>query len=110
MRRSLPNVSRLQEIHDAAVELGAECSHIPRHRHVPALGKSNPDWADEPRIPAGNSGGGEWTSDSGQGGAVADENVVLAAAPGDDTAAKKEHFVDAHLAEGPNHCGRDLNA
>jgi len=99
MRRSLPDVSRLQEIHDAAVALGAECSHIRHRQRVPALGKGNPDWADEPRVPAKNPGGGEWTSDGGDSRQVADGNVALAAASGDDTAAKKERFVDAHLAE-----------
>jgi hypothetical protein len=29
------------------------------------LRKYNPDWEDEPRVPAGNPGGGQWTSDGG---------------------------------------------
>jgi hypothetical protein len=99
MRRSSPDISRLQKIHDAAVALGAECSHSPRHRHVPGLGKANPHWADELRVSAGNPDGGEWTGDGGQGGQSAGENVELAAAPGDDTAARKERFVDAHLEQ-----------
>jgi hypothetical protein len=32
-----------------------------------ALRKYNPDWEDEPRVPAGNPGGGQWTNDAGGG-------------------------------------------
>lgn len=34
-----------------------------------SLQKFNPNWADEPRIPAGNTGGGDWTNDAATGGA-----------------------------------------
>jgi hypothetical protein len=58
--------------------------------------KYNPDLEDEPRIPAGNPGGGEWTSE-GAGGAAA--HIEPAAARVDETQAKKDRFVDAHLAD-----------
>lgn len=32
-----------------------------------SLRKYNPDWEDEPRVPAGNPDGGQWTGDDGDG-------------------------------------------
>lgn len=61
------------------------------------LGKYNPDWGDEPRVPAGNPDGGQWTD--GDGGDSQDASVTPAAARTDATQAKKERFVDAHLAD-----------
>ena len=60
------------------------------------LVKYNPDWEDEPRVPAGNPDGGEWTSE-GTGGGGGD--IQPAAARVDATQARKERFVDAHLAD-----------
>lgn len=48
---------------------------------------------EEPRVPAGNPDGGEWTSEGG------DTAVEPAAARGNDVQAIKERFVDAHLAD-----------
>jgi hypothetical protein len=31
--------------------------------HAADLRKDNPDWEDEPRVPAGNPDGGQWTTD-----------------------------------------------
>jgi hypothetical protein len=59
------------------------------------LVKDNPDWEDEPRVPAGNPDGGRWTADAGS-----DDTVIEPAAVQiDATQAKKERFVDAHLAD-----------
>ena len=60
------------------------------------LAKDNPDWEDEPRVPAGNPDGGQWTTEDG-----ADEGADIqpAAAQVDETQARKERFVDAHLAD-----------
>jgi mannosyl-glycoprotein endo-beta-N-acetylglucosaminidase len=58
--------------------------------------KYNPDLEDEPRVPAGNPDGGQWTS-GGAGGDAA--HIEPAAARVDETQAKKERFVDAHLAD-----------
>jgi hypothetical protein len=55
--------------------------------------KENPDWADEPRVPAGNPDGGEWTTEDG------DAGPDLAAARQDQTQRRKELFADAHLAD-----------
>jgi hypothetical protein len=57
-----------------------------------ALAKAgfNPD---EPRVPKGNPGAGEWTTGEDEPG------VQPAAARGDDAQARKERFVDAHLAD-----------
>jgi hypothetical protein len=60
------------------------------------LAKENPEWENEPRVPAGNIGGGEWTSNGGD---AADASIQPAAAQGDDTQARKKRFVDAHLAD-----------
>jgi hypothetical protein len=76
---------------------------LPSEKHVLAmagvdgvLAKENPDWENEPRVPAGNTEGGEWTSNGGD---AADASIQPAAAQGDDTQARKERFVDAHLAD-----------
>ena len=61
--------------------------------HAASLQKYNPDWEEEPRIPAG-PGGGDWTTDRG-----AADNVRPAAAPANPVQARKERFVDAHLAD-----------
>ncbi len=51
---------------------------------------------DEPRVSAGEEGGGEWT-DGGDG--SASPNVTPATAQGEDIQAKKQSLVDAHLAD-----------
>jgi Mannosyl-glycoprotein endo-beta-N-acetylglucosaminidase len=61
------------------------------------LAKENVDWQDEPRVPAGSPDGGEWTS--GSGGSGSSSLLQPAAAQGDGTQARKERFVDAHLAD-----------
>jgi hypothetical protein len=63
------------------------------------LDKYNPDWEDEPRVPAGNPDGGQWTAEGG--GDAADEDAAFepAAAQLDETQAKKERFVDTHLGD-----------
>ena len=58
------------------------------------LVKDNPDWEDEPRVPAGNPDGGQWTDEGGD-----DVQVQPTAARMDETQARKERFVDAHLAD-----------
>jgi hypothetical protein len=60
------------------------------------LVKDNPDWEDEPRVPAGNRDGGQWTTEDGGDG---DAQVQPAAARTDEAQARKERFVDAHLAD-----------
>lgn len=62
-----------------------------------SLQKFNPNWADEPRIPAGNTGGGDWTNDAATGGAGVEIQPI--AAPLNPIQAMKERFVDAHLAD-----------
>jgi hypothetical protein len=62
------------------------------------VGKYNPDLEDEPRVPAGNPDGGQWTSEGGDTGDDASP-IVPAAARVDETQAKKERFVDAHFAD-----------
>lgn len=82
--------------------------------YAASLQKDNPNWAGEPRVPGGNPDGGEWTNDGGEDANVrpagaptsplqgerADEpNVRQVAAPVSVVQAKKERFVDAHLAD-----------
>ena len=62
-----------------------------------SLQKDNPNLAGEPRIPAGNPGGGEWTNDGGAAGS--DPNIRPIAAPLNPAQAMKQRFVDAHLAD-----------
>src|SRR5437588_12531411 len=57
--------------------------------------KDNPDWEAEPRVPAGNPDGGQWTNEDG----AEDADMQPAAAQMDETQARKERFVDAHLAD-----------
>ncbi len=64
--------------------------------HAASLQKYNPNWEQEPRIPDG-PGGGDWTNDGGAG--AGDANLRPAAAPLNPVQAKKERFVDAHLAD-----------
>lgn len=45
------------------------------------LAKYNPDWIDEPRVPAGETGGGEWTDESSGGAATTDDGVREDGAP-----------------------------
>jgi hypothetical protein len=79
----------------------AELPPLPSAGHARAMAKAdglllkfNPDWEDEPRIPKGDPAGGQWTSDGGSG-AVTE----LVSDRGEDVQSKKEHFVDAHLAD-----------
>ncbi len=65
--------------------------------HAASLQKDNPNWPQEPRVPGGNPGGGEWTTDGGAG--VGDANIQPAAAPMNPVQAMKERFVDAHLTD-----------
>jgi Mannosyl-glycoprotein endo-beta-N-acetylglucosaminidase len=62
--------------------------------HAASLQKYNPNWEQEPRIPGG-PGGGDWTNDGGG----SDANIRPVAAPLNPVQAKKERFVDAHLAD-----------
>jgi hypothetical protein len=61
------------------------------------LQKYNPNWADEPRIPAGFTGGGDWTNDGGA--SAGSMNVRPIATPPNPVQEMKERFVDAHLAD-----------
>jgi flagellum-specific peptidoglycan hydrolase FlgJ len=63
------------------------------------LRKDNPDWADEPRNPAGSPEGGWWTSNGARGGHAEDANVQPAAGRTSDVQAKKVRFIDEHLAD-----------
>jgi hypothetical protein len=47
--------------------------------HAASLQKYNPNWEQEPRVPGGNLGGGDWTTDGSAGGG--DANIRPAAAP-----------------------------
>lgn len=62
-----------------------------------SLQKFNPNWAQEPRVPAGNPGGGDWTEDGGT--RSTDANVRPVAAPQNPVREMKEHFADAHFAD-----------
>ncbi|MGH6737943.1 MAG: glucosaminidase domain-containing protein [Bradyrhizobium sp.] len=55
-------------------------------------------WEDEPRVPAGSPDGGEWTDEDGSGATEPDAEIIPVAARVDATRAKKERFVDKHLA------------
>jgi hypothetical protein len=70
------------------------------------LVKDNPDWEDEPRVPAGNPDGGQWTGEGGDSNSDADAQIEPAAAQVDETRAKKERFVDAHLSDAQAVAGR----
>lgn len=61
--------------------------------------KENPDWEDEPRVPAGNPGGGQWTNEDDGDTGSEDPAAEPAAAQTGTTQARKERFVDAHLAD-----------
>lgn len=63
------------------------------------LVKYNPDWEDEPRVPAGDPAGGQWTSEGQDGAGGGDAAIQPAADRADETQARKERFVDAHLAD-----------
>src|SRR5216684_4103543 len=76
---------------------------LPTHGHARAMAKAdgqllkdNPDWEDEPRVPAGNPDGGQWTTEDG---GDEDANVQPVTAQVDETQARKERFVDAHLSD-----------
>lgn len=109
-QRSSSDSGRLQEIHDAAAAAGAVCRHGGGNETRRVLAKTNPDWDSEPRLPSGAEGGGQWTSGASdtvpeprrntrQGLPDAEEASVDLVATGDDsTRAKKERFVDRHLA------------
>lgn len=63
------------------------------------LRKYGDAWEDEPRVPAGNPDGGQWTTDGGDA-ETADAGITPAAyRTSDDIQAMKERFVDAHLAD-----------
>ncbi|MGH7047252.1 MAG: glucosaminidase domain-containing protein [Stellaceae bacterium] len=62
-----------------------------------SLQKDNLNRADEPRVPAANPDGGEWTDDGGAGGG--DANIRPASAPLNPIQEKKERFAHAHLAD-----------
>lgn len=77
---------------------------LPSAAHACAMAKAdgllvkyNPDWEDEPRLPEGGPGGGEWTGDQTSG--DADASVKPVADRVNETRARKERFVDAHLAD-----------
>jgi hypothetical protein len=63
------------------------------------IAKENPDWEDEPRVPTGNPDGGEWTDENEGSPTKPDAEIIPAAAQVDATQAKKERFVDTHLAD-----------
>jgi hypothetical protein len=48
---------------------------------IASLRKYNPDWEDEPRIPAGNPDGGQWTSDGEGGSGPGTSNDGIAMSP-----------------------------
>jgi hypothetical protein len=80
-----------------------------------SLQKYNPNWEQEPRVPGGNPGGGDWTNDGGGGAGTeaslrpaadgsgnvptGNPNIRPIVAPLNPVQAKKERFVDAHLAD-----------
>lgn len=79
---------------------------LPSDRHALAMAaadgrliKDNQDWENEPRVPAGNPDGGQWTSEDGGEAGSNDGQIVPAAAQRDDAPARKERFVYAHLAD-----------
>lgn len=104
-RRSLSRIARLL----TAGERAQACIHavqfafpeiVPKAMtklaHVASLKKDNPNWPDEPRNPAGDPSGGEWTDNGGQ---AEDANIRPAAAPMNPVQVMKERFVDAHLTD-----------
>jgi len=87
------------------MQLGAlpSAEHARRMAAVDGLlVKDNPDWADEPRVPAGNPDGGQWTDEDV--GETRENDLPLepAAAESDETQVRKERFVDAHLGDAKN--------
>jgi len=61
--------------------------------------KYNPDWEEEPRVPAGEPGHGEWTDEGNSGADSGNALITPAAARVDETQARKERFVAAHLSD-----------
>jgi len=87
--------ARIQGVLLAAPEIAPE--GMAKLAQAAALRKANPDWPNQPRTPAGSSEGGQWTS--GNGGGAKDAEIQPAAAQTSDVQARKERFVDAHLAD-----------
>jgi hypothetical protein len=87
--------ARIRAVLLSCPEIAAE--GMAKLAHAVALRKDNPDWADQPRNPAGSAEGGQWTSDD----ATQRETALVQPAAGqsDDVQARKERFVDAHLAD-----------
>jgi hypothetical protein len=82
----------------------AELPPLPSADHARAMARAdglmlkyNPDWDEEPRVPEGGPGGGEWTSENAAGPDSVGAKPV--ADHVDAARAKKERFVDAHLAD-----------
>jgi hypothetical protein len=118
-RRGLARVAALLEAGEAVqAQIEAVLLALPeiapdamaKLAHAASLQKANPNWAEQPRNPAGSAEGGQWTSDGGgagtegaqgtnDGGAEADGNIRPAAAQVSEVQARKERFVDAHLAD-----------
>ncbi|HUC62485.1 MAG TPA: hypothetical protein VMF53_11060, partial [Alphaproteobacteria bacterium] len=98
---ALPDEAAAQRLAKADLELRARCGVAARG---PTKAGFDPD---EPRLPAGQSGGGQWTDGDGGGtdssdderGGPRDPNIQPAAAIVSDIQARKEAFVDAHLAD-----------
>jgi Mannosyl-glycoprotein endo-beta-N-acetylglucosaminidase len=61
--------------------------------------KYNPDWEDESRLPAGDPDGGQWTGGGEDDSRTDTSGLQPAADRVDPTQAKKERFVDSHLAD-----------
>jgi flagellum-specific peptidoglycan hydrolase FlgJ len=98
--------ARIEAVLLALPEIAPE--NMAKLAHAAALQKANPNWAEQPRKPAGSAEGGQWTSDGGAAGtegatndssAEADANIRPAAAQVSEVQARKERFVDAHLAD-----------
>jgi flagellum-specific peptidoglycan hydrolase FlgJ len=116
-RRSLARVAALL---DAGKEVQAQIEAVlpalpeiapdamAKLAHAASLQKANPNWADQPRNPAGSREGGQWTSDgsaagaeggTNESGAETDVNIRPIAAPVNEVQARKERFVDEHIAD-----------
>jgi hypothetical protein len=64
-----------------------------------ALRKTNPDWSDQPRNPAGSPEGGQWASDGDDDQYRERVDFQPAAAPTNDVQERKRRFVDTHLVD-----------
>ena len=109
IERSQEGLTRIAELLDAGERVQASIRAVQlafpeiatdamaKLARAASLQKFNPNWAQEPRVPAGNPGGGDWTNDGAVGDGGAEVRPI--AAPLNPIQTMKERFVDAHLVD-----------